>query len=100
MPALERMIGLRGAHFYRGPEGELLFVNHLDSSTRDGPRAAVKEDSLEHPEAWAKFAMGDDQAEPFAPIATFIEPPGGEPLKEVGPHASKRAAARARGEVE
>jgi hypothetical protein len=109
MPALDRRIGLRGARFYRGEEDELLFVHYIDSATREGPRAATKEDTLEHPKAWADF-VADQQAQGdrvsasaesvFRPMVTFVDPEGGAPLKEVGPHASKRAAARAEGRHE
>ncbi len=54
MPALQRSVSVRGARFYR--EGEaVMFVRHLDASTREGPRAATEADKAAHPEAWAAF---------------------------------------------
>ncbi|HUZ12664.1 MAG TPA: hypothetical protein VMU93_07450 [Caulobacteraceae bacterium] len=50
MPPLERMISLRGPRFFRDGE-RLMFVNHLDGSTRDGPRPATQADRAAHPDA-------------------------------------------------
>ena len=55
MPALQRSVSLRGARFYRDGE-EVVFVRHLDASTREGPRPATDEDRAGHPDAWALFA--------------------------------------------
>ena len=54
MSVLNRSINLRGPRFFVD-DGRLMFVMHLDASTREGPRAATKDDSLAHPEAWAVF---------------------------------------------
>ena len=54
MPALQRSVSVRGARFY--PEGdEVMFVRHLDASTREGPRFATEADKAAHAEAWAAF---------------------------------------------
>ena len=55
MPALQRSVSMRGARFYRDGE-EVVFVRHLDASTREGPRPATDEDRADHPDAWAQFA--------------------------------------------
>lgn len=105
MPALERRLGLRGPRFYGEGDG-LMFVNYLDSSTRDGPRAATEADTLEHPAAWALFCaevdaeeagMGEGAVHPFRAMVTFVDPPEGAPPREVGPHAKARASAKAEG---
>jgi len=56
MPTLQRSVSIRGARFYR-EGGQVMFVRHLDASTREGPRAATDEDRVAHPEAWA--ALGE-----------------------------------------
>ena len=104
MPALVRSISKRGPKFYRVGD-ELLFVLHIDSSTQVGPRAATREDAEEHPEAWAQFVeeqtvegkAREHDVTPFSPMVTFETPEGGEPIKEIGPHAAKRAKAAAEG---
>jgi hypothetical protein len=54
MPTLQRNVSMRGSRFYR--EGDqVLFVRHLDASTREGPRPATDDDRAEHPDAWATF---------------------------------------------
>ena len=55
MPALQRSVSIRGARFYHEGD-EVMFVRHLDASTREGPRAATDEDKAAHPDAWAKFS--------------------------------------------
>ena len=55
MPALQRSVSMRGARFYRDGE-EVVFVHHLDASTREGPRLATDEDRAAHPDEWAAFA--------------------------------------------
>ena len=52
MPALQRSVSVRGVRFYREGE-EVMFVRHLDASTREGPRPATEADKSAHPEAWA-----------------------------------------------
>jgi hypothetical protein len=57
MPTLQRSVSIRGARFFR--EGDrVMFVRHLDASTREGPRPATAEDQASHPEAWAE--LGED----------------------------------------
>lgn len=98
MPALQRSISLRGPMFYRAPlahaatcalhgpppkkgvpvcdceaEAVLLFVNHLDGSTRDGPRPATAEDANAHTEAYERFLNGDDPA-PLGALVSFSTP--------------------------
>ncbi len=63
MPALQRSTSLRGARFFR--DGKLvMFVHHLDSSTRDGPRKATDADKKAHPDAWAAHEA-DVAADPW-----------------------------------
>jgi hypothetical protein len=63
MPALQRSVSIRGARFYQ--EGDqVMFVRHLDASTREGPRAATNQDRWTHPEAWGEF---DADRPPAAP---------------------------------
>ncbi len=59
MPTLQRSLSMRGARFYRDGE-EVMFVHHVDASTREGPRPATDEDRLAHPEEWA--VLGGDPA--------------------------------------
>jgi hypothetical protein len=54
MPTLQRSVSMRGARFYREGE-ELMFVRHLDASTREGPRPATDDDRADCPDAWAAF---------------------------------------------
>ncbi|HEY5412902.1 MAG TPA: hypothetical protein VIJ94_19470 [Caulobacteraceae bacterium] len=54
MPALQRSVSQRGARFYQDGE-QIMFVRHLDASTREGPRAATEADRAAHPDAWAAF---------------------------------------------
>ncbi len=54
MPTLQRSVSIRGARFYREGE-EVMFVRHLDASTREGPRPATDEDRAVHPDAWMAF---------------------------------------------
>ena len=61
MPALQRSVSQRGARFYRDGD-EVMFVHHIDASTREGPRKAAKQDSLAHPEAWAEFQSDEPKA--------------------------------------
>ena len=59
MPTLERRISLRGPRFFK--EGAvLMFINQLDGSTRDGPRAATDDDRAAHPEALAGLEIDSD----------------------------------------
>jgi hypothetical protein len=59
MPALQRSVSLRGAKFYR-QGASLMFVLHLDASTRVGPREAIVEDLEAWPDAFAAFEADDD----------------------------------------
>lgn len=90
MPALQRSISLRGPRFYIDGD-TLMFVNHLDGSTRDGPRPATVADRDAHPDAYAKGEGGADT--PFKPLLTFSDPEEGRPAPEPGPHAQRRARA-------
>jgi hypothetical protein len=65
------MIGLRGPRFWHDG-GVIRFVNHLDSSTRDGPREATEADKVAHPEAFAK--LGADADGIGVPMVAFKEP--------------------------
>lgn len=98
-PVLERRMSQRGVKFYH-EGGELMFVHQLDSSSRVGPRPATREDSEMHAQAWALFVEeleGEGADDPFTPTITATDPAGGPPPKEVGHHASARAAAKAEG---
>lgn len=90
--ALNRSISMRGPRFYLDGD-DLMFVNHIDNSTRDGPRVATDADRAAHPAAYDE--MGEaEAAAPIAPMVSFsdpeIKPP--EPDK---PFARRRAAAEA-----
>ena len=91
MPALQRSISIRGPRFFYD-DGELMFVNHLDSSTREGPRPATKADSLAHPQAWAAF-QSEDPDHVLKPVLRAIDPEGGPPTPEKGAHARRREQA-------
>lgn len=83
MPVLERSIALRGPKFYRDGKEEL-FVNHIDGSTRDGPRPATDEDRAAHTKAYATYlGDGDKAAEAFAPPVAMVvtTPADGPPPK-------------------
>ncbi len=54
MPTLQRSVSIRGARFYRDGE-TVMFVRHLDASTREGPRPATDEDRSAHADAWMAF---------------------------------------------
>jgi len=57
-PVLSRQVCLRGPRFY--PErGKAMFVNHIDASTREGPREATDEDRAAHPKAWAAYRKSE-----------------------------------------
>ncbi len=63
MPMLQRSVSIRGARFYRDGEG-VMFVRHLDASTREGPRPATDADRSAHPEAWTAFGGDPPGATP------------------------------------
>lgn len=114
MPALNRMIAPRGPRFFVD-DGQMLFVNYLDGSTREGPRPATKEDSLIHPEAWAAFVDDVEAQEagrhesagahPWRPLLEAVTPDGHEDEGSISDGTAKptarqekRAAAAAAGE--
>ena len=72
MPALQRSVSVRGAKFYR-QGGKLMFVLHIDASTRVGPREALADDLDAHPEAFAVFEADDDGGA-LGPLVSFSEP--------------------------
>ena len=75
MPALQRSSAPRGARFYED-DGELVFVNVLDATSRIGPRPATDEDREAYPDAWAVFeGTKEDPITAFAPMITFSDPP-------------------------
>ena len=90
MPAIQRSSAPRGARFYE-EDGELMFVNVLDATSRIGPREAVDEDRETHPEAWAVYmGLQEDPRSQFAPLVTFSTPEGtdlGKPTKAKGERA-------------
>lgn len=90
MSAIERRLSIRGARFY--DDGELMFVNHLDGSTRDGPRIATDADKQAHPGAFRAYVAAPTE-NPLTPLVSFRDPPDGPPPKEPGPYARKRAEA-------
>lgn len=57
MPALQRSIAARGPRFYLDGE-HLMFVRHLDASTREGPRKATPADKKTHADAWDAYQAG------------------------------------------
>lgn len=100
MPRLERMMGLRGPRFYRDGDSQTVqFVNHYDTSTRDGPRPATEADQEAHPKAWADFTTGGDQEGAFKPFVVFKDPPDGRPQRE-GPRARGSVAPTPAGAAE
>lgn len=71
MPALVRNNSPRGPRFYQ-EDGELKFINVVDSCTRDGPRLAGEADKAAHPEAWEALVNGTPDMIPGAePLVTF-----------------------------
>lgn len=81
--AIIRNTGPRGPRFFLDGE-ELRFVNVVDASTRDGPRAATDDDRIAHPEAYAAYERDDESMFPGAkPMITFI----GEAPAEVAARA-------------
>ncbi len=85
MPSLDRRPGVRGPMFWMGDE-TIMFVNHFDASTRDGPREASEDDSLAHPEAFSVFKAKWEAEEAarrnqiatrqFNPVPLDEQPPG------------------------
>lgn len=76
--AIIRNTGPRGPRFYEDG-GELMFVNVVDASTRDGPRPATDADMEAHPEAVGAFKANEESLFPGAkPLITFRgeRPPG------------------------
>lgn len=103
-PVMNRTIALRGPKFYRDGEdrAKVLFVNHIDSSTREGPREAMETDAVGHPDAWQRFVAeeaGIEPQTPLRPLVSFVDPPEGLPKRQKGPHEQKRDEAHERGEV-
>ena len=89
MPALMRSIAIKGPRFYTD-NGALMFVNHIDASTRDGPREATDADMLAFPDAFE--ASGEERTEaPGAPMITVKDPPGGKPDIEAPVARGRRA---------
>lgn len=80
MPAaIIRNTGPRGPRFYEDGE-ELMFVNVVDASTRDGPRPATEADMEAHPEAVAALKSNETSTFPGAkPLITFVDPNGKRP---------------------
>lgn len=72
MPALQRSISLRGPRFWKDGD-KVMFVNHLDGSTQDGPREATKADVKDHAKAHAAFKAGIEP-DPFTPLVSFSDP--------------------------
>ena len=83
MPTPDRLISVRGPRFYR-EGGELMFVLHLDGSTRDGPRPATKADKAAHAEALGVFERGEAPA--LGPRVTFDDP-AASPARKAGASA-------------
>lgn len=83
MPALNRIIAPRGPKFFVDQDA-MMFVLYLDGSTREGPRAATREDSLAHPDAWSAFVADVEAQEearheeapphPWRPLIEAITP--------------------------
>ena len=87
MPALARNNSPRGARFYQD-DGKLLFINVMDSCTRDGPRLATEADKEAHPEAWEALVSSAPEMIPgMAPLVTFE----GEAPEQVEKRAGRRA---------
>ncbi len=61
MPTLQRSVSRRGVRFYR-EGGQVMFVRHLDASTREGPRPAEPADQKDHPAAWSEFRSSESPA--------------------------------------
>ena len=90
MPALQRSVSMKGAKFYR-QGGKLMFVLHIDASTRDGPREATAEDLDAYPDAFAAFEEDDDGGA-IGPLARAeADPP---PQREVPAKRGKGAFAK------
>lgn len=96
------LISRRGAKFFMEGEGEekaLMFVFHYDIFTREGPRPATEEDTLQHPNAWAAFVAeteGETPVFPGAAEATVTTIEGEGPTDPAtGVHALRRASAAA-----
>lgn len=112
--SLIRNVTLRGAKFYRDGEDQtrVLFVNHLDGSTREGPREATEGDVAAHSEAFGAFLAEDEAAAeigppnkktgqptrltrpPLAPLWGWVNAPGMDPEEHppryVGPYEAAR----------
>lgn len=89
MPVLDRRISLRGPRFWIDGD-QLMFVNALDASTRDGPRLATNADREAHADAFARDSAGGEPA--FKPLETWAD--DGRPRPEAPrPHADRRARA-------
>ena len=82
MPVLERRIAIRGPRFFT-EDGELMFVNHLDGSTREGPRKATESDIEAHPKAFAE-RDGPGQDAPGKPMIS-ADGHGRPPERQVRP---------------
>jgi hypothetical protein len=107
----DRSVTLRGAKFYRdgADQTRVLFVNYLDSATRDGPRPATEKDAAEQPDAFGRFLAEDEAARevgppdkksgqptklerpPLAPLWKWELPEGVDPPpRHVGPYELAR----------
>ena len=58
MPALQRSIAVRGPRFFMDGE-HLMFVRHLDASTREGPRKATPADKKAYADAWDAYQAAE-----------------------------------------
>jgi hypothetical protein len=82
MPVVRRSNAPRGPRFYQD-DGNLMFLNVVDSMTQDGPREATDEDRLSNPQAWEIFeGTRPDPVAAFAPMVQFADPPGGRPAEK------------------
>jgi hypothetical protein len=69
---LARQLNVRGPRFWRDGE-RLMFVNHYDAFTHDGPREATDADKAAHGEALARLEAGAAET-PLAPLVTVRDP--------------------------
>lgn len=72
MPALQRSVSIRGPRFFKDGD-DVMFVNHVDGSTREGPRKATRADKAKHAPAYEAF-KADAQSEGLAPLIRPQDP--------------------------
>lgn len=73
MPALDRRISTRGPKFWEQGD-DVMFVNFIDASTRDGPRLATDDDIAMYPDEYRRAFDAPSYDPPGVPLVQIRDP--------------------------